>query len=85
MRAVPLLAFQASEVLVADLMPAQINALVGEEVADRAEDVLAVLIRADVHQRAVDVEGDSGHSGQVNGHGQHAGSRRLDCRTSLPL
>ena len=55
-----LLCLDSLEVQVANLMAAQIDALIGQEVPDRAEGVVAVVIGADFDQRAVDVEGDRG-------------------------
>ena len=83
MRAFPLLALKTTEILVTHLVSPHIDALIGQKVPDRPENVLAVLIGTDVHKRAVDVKCDSGHSGQCGGHDQLACNSRLDCRTSL--
>src|SRR5262245_1950423 len=51
-----LLAPKAFEIHVADVVSAQVDALVGEEVPDRSKRVLAVVMSTDLDQRAVDVE-----------------------------
>ena len=78
-----MLALKTAEILVSHLVSAHIDALVGEKVPDGPEYILAVLIGTEMHKRAIDVECDSGHSGQCYGHDQLACSSRLDCRTSL--
>jgi hypothetical protein len=53
-----LLVLQVAKVQVAYLDPAQVDALVGQEVSGSPEDLVPVFIGQDLHQGAVDIEGN---------------------------
>src|SRR4051794_36199785 len=61
----PLLLLQVPEVELLHLVSAQVDALVGEEVPGRPEDLGRMVLGEDVHQGAVYVEGDSPDVHQV--------------------
>ena len=83
----PLLLLEQGEVPVTDLPTAQVDALIGQEVPGRTEDLLHALLGVDVDERAVHVEQDGPHAEEPAGHTrppQHDRSSVFARCTSLP-